>query len=146
MFFDSSLVYARELGAWSPFGVGVVDPIGVPLLNTVILLRRAVIVTRCHSKILSNDGGAVELGLGRLLGAVFLFFQFKEYRELSFGMSDSIYGRIFYLSTGFHGGHVMIGTIYLILNLYRLVRMHFNWDHHLRLEFSIIYWHFVDVV
>nr|YP_010618321.1 cytochrome c oxidase subunit III [Clavinema parasiluri]WAX01699.1 cytochrome c oxidase subunit 3 [Clavinema parasiluri] len=147
VFFDSSLVGGGELVLLCcSEGLVLVDPVGVPLLNTVILLSSAVMVTKCHSGILGGKGSVFSLFMTCVLGLAFLFVQFKEYSDCSFSISDGIYGSIFYLSTGFHGAHVMFGTVFLLLNLYRMLCSHFNSDHHLSLEFSIIYWHFVDVV
>nr|YP_009059438.1 cytochrome c oxidase subunit III [Philometroides sanguineus]AIN37106.1 cytochrome c oxidase sununit III [Philometroides sanguineus] len=147
VFFDSSLVISCEMGSiWTPYGLVSVNPFGVPLLNTMILLSSAVMVTSCHNSILSSENGVLSLYMTCFLGILFLGVQFKEYCDSSFGMSDGIYGSVFYMSTGFHGLHVMLGTLFLLLNLYRLYFLHFNCDHHLSLKFSIIYWHFVDVV
>jgi cytochrome c oxidase subunit 3 len=81
-----------------------------------------------------------------LLGLFFSSYQFFEYKTAVFDISDSVYGSIFYLATGFHGFHVIIGTIFLFSMLLRAVRLHFNYRHFFGLEAAIWYWHFVDVV
>ena len=145
-FFDSSLVPGVLIfERWIPYGINFINPFGAPFLNTCILLRRGVRVTFSHYSLLTNKDRK-RLLITIFLAIYFLFIQYNEYKNLIFTISDRVLGRIFFLSTGFHGIHVLFGIIFLFINYYRLKKNHFSYLHHLGLEFAIIYWHFVDIV
>ncbi len=156
-YFDASLFsaevgqYARVEftgGHWPPKGTEVFDPWHLPLLNTLILLTSGTTVTWAHHAMLHNDREGVKKGLllTVLLGALFTVVQVYEYSHAAFAFKGSIYGATFYMATGFHGAHVLIGTIFLLVCLFRVMAGHFNAKQHLGFEFAAWYWHFVDVV
>lgn len=105
-------------------------------------------VTWAHNAIITGDRKNTILGLllTVLLGVFFTILQAFEYVEASFTIADSVYGTTFFVSTGFHGLHVIIGTIFLTVALSRVINHHFTRHHHAGLEASILYWHFVDWV
>lgn len=148
-FFHSSLSPAIEIGGvWPPLGITPLDPFSIPLLNTFLLLSSGAFVTWSHhSLILGNRKGAI---IGALicviLALVFTALQGVEYYETSFTIADSVFGTVFFASTGLHGIHVIIGTIFLIVGLIRIVNYHLTDTHHIGYESSILYWHMVDVV
>jgi len=148
-FLHSSLSPSIWIGCyWPPIGIQVLDPYGLPLLNTALLLWSGVTVTYCHHAIRHNAYQDARLGFLKTIAAalLFTFFQFIEYVGANFDISDGIYGSCFYMLTGFHGFHVIIGTLFLLVCYYRHLQFHFTPQHHLGLEFAIWYWHFVDVV
>ncbi len=156
-FFDASL-FAGEVqqvarvehtgGIWPPVGIEVFDPWHLPLLNTLILLTSGTTVTWAHHALLHNDRNGLKWGLilTVILGALFSVVQAYEYSHAAFAFADSIYGATFYMTTGFHGFHVLIGTIFLIVCLVRALQGDFTPEKHFGFEAAAWYWHFVDVV
>nr|WJW73299.1 cytochrome c oxidase subunit 3 [Malcus inconspicuus] len=148
-FFHSSLSPTIEIGSmWPPKSIQTFNPMMIPLLNTMILLSSGMTVTWSHHSMMNNNykQSYISLMLTVLLGILFTLMQTFEYKESSFNISDSIYGSTFFMATGFHGLHVMIGTIFLMVCLIRHSKFHFSKNHHFGFEASIWYWHFVDVV
>jgi cytochrome c oxidase subunit 3 len=127
---------------------GTFDPWHLPLLNTLILLTSGTTVTWAHHALLHGDRKGLINGLWLtiLLGAAFTCVQAYEYMHASFTFSGHIYGATFFMATGFHGAHVLIGTTFLIVCLIRAYAGHFSPTQHLGFEFAAWYWHFVDVV
>ena len=148
-FFHSALSPTIELGAsWPPLGIQSINPFELPLLNTIILLSSGVTVTYAHHSVIQGNrkGGLYGLVATVVLAIIFTGFQWVEYSASSFSISDGTYGSCFYFGTGFHGFHVIIGTAFLSVGLWRLLAYHLTENHHLGLESGILYWHFVDVV
>lgn len=148
-FFHSALSPAVEMGAqWPPKGIDSVNPFELPLLNTILLLASGFTVTYAHHSVIqSNRSGALYgIVLTVILALAFTALQGVEYKVSSFTLSDSTFGSCFYFGTGFHGIHVMIGTAFIAVGLWRVLAYHLTENHHLGLESSILYWHFVDVV
>jgi cytochrome c oxidase subunit 3 len=156
-FFDSSIYAGEEKaflrhaftgGHWPPTGIEVFDPWHLPLLNTLILLTSGTTVTWAHHALLHNDRQGLKQGLWLtvILGLVFTCVQAYEYAHAPFSFGGHIYGATFFMATGFHGFHVIIGTIFLAVCLLRASRGHFTPKQHLGFEFAAWYWHFVDVV
>lgn len=148
-FFHRSLSPAIELGAsWPPMGIISFNPFQIPLLNTAILLASGVTVTWAHHRLIENNHSQTTQGLffTVLLGVYFTILQAYEYIEAPFTIADSIYGSTFFIATGFHGIHVLIGTTFLLVCLLRHLNNHFSKNHHFGFEAAAWYWHFVDVV
>ncbi|OQM74742.1 cytochrome c oxidase subunit 3 [Manganibacter manganicus] len=156
-FFDVSLFpgeaqqYARTAftgGIWPPKGMEVLDPFHLPLYNTIILLLSGTTVTWAHHALLKGDRKGLINGLVLTvgLGMLFTFVQAYEYMHTPFGFRDSIYGATFFMATGFHGFHVIIGTIFLLVCLIRAMKGDFTPKQHFGFEAAAWYWHFVDVV
>jgi cytochrome c oxidase subunit 3 len=148
-FFHSSLAPTLEIGGiWPPVGITALDPFAIPLLNTLLLLSSGAFVTYGHHALIAGDRKAALVGtfLTIVLAIIFTSFQYYEYSEAAFSMSDGVYGSVFYASTGLHGMHVIVGTIFLIVGLYRIWNHHLTRNHHVGHESGILYWHFVDIV
>nr|YP_010463219.1 cytochrome c oxidase subunit III [Cavelerius yunnanensis]UPL65538.1 cytochrome c oxidase subunit III [Cavelerius excavatus]UUJ37743.1 cytochrome c oxidase subunit 3 [Cavelerius yunnanensis] len=148
-FFHSSLAPTIEIGMkWPPQSIKTFDPMGIPLMNTMILLCSGLSVTWAHHSLINNSLKETKKSLMMtiMLGVMFTFFQYYEYKESNFCISDSIYGSTFFMATGFHGIHVIIGTTFLMVCMLRHIKMHFSKNHHLGFEAAAWYWHFVDVV
>nr|AJG02501.1 cytochrome c oxidase subunit III [Tychus niger] len=148
-FFHSSLSPTIELGMlWPPKSIIPFNPLQIPLLNTLILLTSGLSVTWAHHSLIENNFKETLYGLiiTVLLGLYFSMLQLFEYIEAPFTISDSIYGSSFFMATGFHGIHVIIGTTFLLTCLIRHMNNHFSSNHHFGFEAAAWYWHFVDVV
>ena len=151
LFPNEAIEYLRTTytsGVWPPKGIEVLDPFHLPLFNTLILLTSGTTITWAHHGLLHNDRKALVSGLTFtvLLGLLFTSVQAYEYAHAPFAFKDSAYGSIFFMATGFHGFHVIIGTIFLIVCLLRAMSGQFTPRQHLGFEFAAWYWHFVDVV
>jgi cytochrome c oxidase subunit 3 len=135
-------------GIWPPQGTEVFDPWHLPLLNTLILLTSGTTVTAAHHALLHGDRRGLIRGLALTvaLGVCFTGVQAWEYAHAAFSYGGSIYGATFFMATGFHGFHVLIGTIFLAVCLFRAVRGDFTPKQHFGFEAAAWYWHFVDVV
>jgi len=144
------LVARNELtgGVWPPKGIEVLDPFHLPLYNTIILLLSGTTVTWAHHALLHNDRKGLVNGLVLTvaLGVLFSTVQAYEYIHAPFGFKDSIYGSTFFMATGFHGFHVIVGTIFLLVCLIRAMKGDFTPKQHFGFEAAAWYWHFVDVV
>jgi cytochrome c oxidase subunit 3 len=148
-FFHSAISPDVEIGAeWPPKGIQAINPFELPLLNTVILLSSGVTVTYSHHSLIKGDRKGTLYGLVYtiILAIIFTALQGIEYTVSSFTISDGVFGSCFYFGTGFHGLHVIIGTIFLAVGLWRALAYHLTDNHHLGFEAGILYWHFVDVV
>nr|YP_009228287.1 cytochrome c oxidase subunit III [Epicauta chinensis]AKL79036.1 cytochrome c oxidase subunit III [Epicauta chinensis] len=148
-FFHNSLSPSIEIGMmWPPKGIQTFNPIQIPLLNTLILLTSGLTVTWAHHGLMENNYNQALQGLilTVILGIYFSILQGYEYLESSFTISDAAYGSSFFVATGFHGIHVIIGTTFLLVCLMRHYYNHFSQTHHFGFEAAAWYWHFVDVV
>nr|YP_011018081.1 cytochrome c oxidase subunit 3 [Eucosmetus incisus]WQH58279.1 cytochrome c oxidase subunit 3 [Eucosmetus incisus] len=148
-FFHSSLAPTIDIGMkWPPMGIETFNPMEIPLLNTTILLTSGISITWAHHTLINkNHNNTVKaIALTAMLGVIFTMLQMYEYMEAKFCISDSVYGSSFFMATGFHGIHVIIGTTFLIVTLMRTMKFHFSNHHHFGFEASAWYWHFVDVV
>lgn len=148
-FFHSALAPTIEIGAeWPPAAWEPFHPFEVPLVNTLILLLSGVTITWSHHALVSNAHEEAMAGLFMtiLLAILFTAIQVKEYLEATWTLSCGIYGTMFFSTTGLHGLHVIIGTIFLIVCFFRMKLGHFTSSHHVGYEGAIWYWHFVDAV
>ncbi|RXF73292.1 cytochrome c oxidase subunit 3 [Hansschlegelia zhihuaiae] len=135
-------------GVWPPKSIETFDPWHLPLLNTLILLTSGTTVTWAHHALIHNDRKGLKQGLWLtvILGVLFSLCQAYEYSHAAFAFSGNIYGAAFFMATGFHGFHVIVGTIFLAVCLARVYKGHFTPKQHFGFEAAAWYWHFVDVV
>nr|QOJ45144.1 cytochrome c oxidase subunit III [Allobates talamancae] len=148
-FYNASLAPSFETGeSWPPSGITPLNPFEVPLLNTAVLLASGVSVTWAHHSIMQgNRAEAIQsLTITIVLGLYFTVLQALEYYEAPFTIADGVYGSTFFVATGFHGLHVIIGSLFLLTCLLRQFFSHFTTNHHFGFEAAAWYWHFVDVV
>nr|YP_010835890.1 cytochrome c oxidase subunit III [Carinata dushanensis]WGC89409.1 cytochrome c oxidase subunit III [Carinata dushanensis] len=148
-YFHSSLSPSMEIGLqWPPLGIKPFNPMNIPMLNTMILLSSGISITWAHNSLLKMNFSQTihSMMLTVVLGIYFTLLQWFEYTESSFCISDCIYGSTFFMSTGFHGFHVIVGTIFILVSLIRIFKLHQSSSHHVGFEASAWYWHFVDVV
>ena len=148
-FFHASLNPTPDVGCiWPPTEIMAINPWTVPLLNTVVLVTSGAFITWSHYGFLSGfrveSSEALVYTIG--LAIYFTLLQYFEYCFAPFTISDSVYGSVFFMTTGLHGSHVLIGTLFLLVCLYRLYNYHFTTTHHLGFECASWYWHFVDIV
>ncbi|MFM9853779.1 MAG: cytochrome c oxidase subunit 3 [Sphingomonadaceae bacterium] len=139
---------AAAAAMWPPKGIEVIDPFAFPLLNTLILLCSGTTVTWAHHALIHGDRDGLKKGLWAtiILGAVFTCIQAYEYAHAPFHFAGTNYGAAFFMATGFHGFHVLVGTIFLAVCLVRSYQGHFTPRQHFGFEAAAWYWHFVDVV
>jgi cytochrome c oxidase subunit III len=136
-------------GTWPPKGIeAVMDPFDLPLLNTLILLCSGTTVTWAHHALIHGDRQGLKTGLWLtiVLGILFTSIQAYEYANAPFNFGENTYGSAFFMATGFHGFHVLVGTIFLIVCLKRAYNGDFTPRQHFGFEAAAWYWHFVDVV
>jgi len=148
-FFHSSLSPSIVIGGtWPPAGIKPLDPFSIPMVNTLLLVSSGAFITYGHHALMKGSRKDALWGtiVTIVLAIIFTGLQYYEYKDCSFTITDSIYGAVFFASTGLHGIHVVIGTIFLLLGLVRVVNYHLTDTHHQGHEAGIMYWHFVDVV
>ncbi len=135
-------------GVFPPEEITLIEPFGIPLLNTLILLASGGTVTVAHHALKLNNRKKflTYLFLTVVLGGIFTGFQAYEYMVAEFSIDEGIYPSTFYMATGFHGAHVLIGSIFLLVCFFRGLKGHFKPEKHLGFEFAAWYWHFVDVI
>nr|UTN43032.1 cytochrome c oxidase subunit 3 [Craspedonirmus immer] len=133
---------------WPPKGIQAVSWMEAPLLNTLILLSSGISITWAHHALLESHYFHARSGMAMtvFLGLLFTWFQYEEYKECSFTISDGFFGSIFFVGTGFHGIHVIIGSIFIVVSWVRMETMKVHESGHTSFEMAAWYWHFVDVV
>ena len=141
--------YPIKDGVWPPEGIVTFDPWHLPLINTLILLLSGVAVTWAHHAFVHDGDRKTTINgliVAVILGLCFTALQAYEYSHAAFGMADTVYAGTFYMATGFHGAHVIIGTIFLFVCLIRFMKGQMTQQQHVGFEAAAWYWHFVDVV
>nr|ALJ93706.1 cytochrome c oxidase subunit III [Telenomus dignus] len=150
-YFHMLLAPSVEIGqSWPPMGMkfSLLDPYNLPLLNTIILISSGMFLSMAHYSIIMKNFFKADylIIITIALGIIFTLIQNFEYKNAMFSIFTSSYGTTFFMMTGFHGIHVLIGTIFIFISYLRLKSNHFSNTHHMGFEASAWYWHFVDVV
>lgn len=148
-FFYFSIIPSIEIGSqFPPLGIETLKPDYLPLLNTLLLFTSGLSITISQNYLYYNKlyYSIIYLVITILLGLLFSYFQWIEYYSSSFNITDSIFSTNFFILTGFHGIHVQIGTILIIISLIRLIKNHFISNNQIGLTASAIYWHMIDNV
>jgi len=158
-FFTNLLLWTGYESTWPTNGPGEIGgdfrtmgPLGLPLINTALLLTSSITVTIAHHALIAGHRGMLKLFLAAtfILGFIFVYMQGIEYvhayQDLNLKLTSGIYGSTFFMLTGFHGMHVTVGAIMLTIIWFRVMKGHFTADRHFAFEAVAWYWHFVDVV
>jgi cytochrome c oxidase subunit 3 len=148
-YFHSSLSPSVELGGiWPPIGIESLNIWELPLLNTILLLSSGATVTTAHHGLIYGERRIVIISLlvTLVLAVLFVVCQGYEYYNAPFTFSDGAFGSTFFFATGFHGIHVIVGTIFLMVAFNRIYKYELTDQHHVGFESAILYWHFVDIV
>lgn len=148
-YFHSSIVPSVEIGGyWPPLGIVPLNPFSIPLLNTFLLLSSGAFITYGHHAFIAGKRVFTvnSFFITVLLAVVFTLFQYIEYTDSSFSFADSAFGSTFYASTGLHGFHVIVGTIFIYIGFLRIINYNVTKQGHIGVETAILYWHFVDIV
>lgn len=148
-FFHASLAPSYNVGGvWPPQFINVISVSGIPLTNTFFLLSSGATVTWAHHAIIirAKKQAVISLIFTLVFAILFTGLQVLEYFEASFTINDCVFGSCFFMATGFHGFHVFVGTIALVISLFRIIFNHFTSTHHFGFESAAWYWHFVDIV
>nr|YP_009256117.1 cytochrome c oxidase subunit III [Rediviva intermixta]AKS40060.1 cytochrome c oxidase subunit III [Rediviva intermixta] len=148
-YIHSSVSPAVEIGMlWPPKNIDMINPYSIPLLNSFILVSSGFSITWSHYSLLMNNklDMIISLMITIFLSIYFSLVQSIEYCNLPFSYNDSVFGSIFFMSTGFHGLHILIGTVFMLICLIRVLLNHFSYIHHFNFEAASWYWHFVDII
>ena len=148
-FFHRSLSINIDIGLiWPPQNIKFFNPYQIPILNSIILLRSGISVTWAHYALLNNNYYKFNqrIIITLILGIYFTILQLFEYFDSIFCFNSRIFGNIFFIRTGFHGLHVIIGTTFLLICYIRRINNEFSYTHHFGIEAAIWYWHFVDII
>jgi len=150
-FFHASLAPSIEIGGvWPPVGIDeeVLNPFLLPLVNTIVLLSSGVSIVSAHRSLVAGFQTIAinSMYITIMFGILFSWLQFLEYGLTKFAIIDGIYGSVFFMLTGLHGFHVVVGTILLCIVYWRLINHQFSTSQHIGFETAAWYWHFVDVI
>jgi cytochrome c oxidase subunit 3 len=148
-YFNGALVQMGDVAhVWPPKNIQTIDPFHLPYLNTLLLLLSGTTITWAHYSLIEGNLKDMiqKTGLTVLIGVTFLWVQIIEYIHAPFAFKGGMYPSTFYMATGFHGFHVLVGTIFLLVCWLRAKKGHFTAEDHFGFEAAAWYWHFVDVV